>query len=94
MDLSGLPAIAGDSMILRSTTHLYHVAKGITRQTEDGESEPQNADDASSLKEDSDGDLTAFGDKLKKLVEEGKLTEEEAFRQFESFGRKQSKSDK
>ena len=82
------PAIAGDAMILRSTTHLYCLVNGYTRTAEQVAQDVYPPADrvGKSRKSVAAGKpataptrrLSRLGARLKQLVAAGKLTEEEA----------------
>jgi outer membrane protein assembly factor BamB len=83
------PAVAGNDLILRSTTHLYCFAEGyeMAPQTEiTGKTKPEPSEPARS-------DLYALGAMLKEAVASGKLTEDEATQKFQAAAAK-SKSNK
>lgn len=78
------PAIASDSLILRSTTHLYCIANGYQRTEEQvaadvypDRAEPERV--AKRVKKSAQDDkLQRLGIRLKELVKAGKLTDDEA----------------
>ena len=82
------PAIAGDAMILRSTTHLYCLVNGYKRTAEQvardiyppaGQAgKPRKSVAAGKPVADRARRLSRLGARLKQLVTAGKITEEEA----------------
>ena len=85
------PAVAGDSLILRSTTHLYCIADGHHRTEEQvaadvypkqRETKPKTA--KATTNEDQDRDLAALGAQLKEMVKAGKLTPKDAIELYQA----------
>ena len=73
-----MPAIVGDSMLIRSNTHLYRIAKGfevaplpvvVAKQKSGGSNKGGKVPNK---------DLDALGQQLKAAVTSGKMTKEEA----------------
>ncbi|MAV35524.1 MAG: hypothetical protein CMJ59_08700 [Planctomycetaceae bacterium] len=80
------PAVAGDSMILRSTTHLYCIAEGYQRTAEQvaATSRKQQKQVKAVQKPKGQTDLTALATRLKKAVAAGKITEKDAKAKYDA----------
>ncbi len=79
------PAVAGSSLVLRSTTHLYCIADGHHRTAEqvaaDVYPEQQKTKSGTANATTNDGQeerLAALGAQLKEMVKAGRLTREDA----------------
>jgi len=73
-----MPAIAGDSMLIRSNTHLYRLAKGYQVDPLPAVVAKQKSAGSGKGGKISNKDLDAFGQRLKAAVASGKMTEAEA----------------
>jgi len=74
------PAVAGDSLILRSTTHLYCLAKGYERTAEQVAADRREAEERmlANQQRGKGGDVQS--PRLKALLESGAITEEQSAR--------------
>ena len=73
-----MPAIAGDSMLIRSNTHLYRIAEGYKVAPLPVVAAKQKPAGSGKGGKVSDKDLDALGQRLKAAVKSGKMTEAEA----------------
>ena len=73
-----MPAIAGDSMLIRSNTHLYRIAEGYKVAPLPVVAAKQKSAGSGKGGKVSDKDLDALGQRLKEAVKSGKMTEAEA----------------
>jgi hypothetical protein len=73
-----MPAIAGDSMLIRSNTHLYRIAKGYQVDPLPVVAAKQKSAGAGKGGKVPNKDLDALGQRLKAAVKSGKMTEAEA----------------
>ena len=85
------PAIAGDSIILRSTTHLYCIADGHHRSPEQvaadvypEQRETKRATAKAPKNDAQDKGLAALGAQLKEMVKAGKLTPKDAIELYQT----------
>ena len=73
-----MPAIAGDSMLIRSNTHLYRIAKGYQVDPLPVVAAKQKSAGPGKGGKVPNKDLDALGQRLKAAVKSGKMTEAEA----------------
>ncbi len=73
-----MPAIAGDSMLIRSNTHLYRIAKGYQVDPLPVVAAKQKSAGSGKSGEVPNKDLDELGQQLKAAVASGKMTEDEA----------------
>jgi len=73
-----MPAIAGDSMLIRSNTHLYRIAKGYEVVPLPVVAAKQKSAGSGKGGKVPDKDLDALGQRLKAAIKNGKITEAEA----------------
>jgi len=73
-----MPAIAGDSMLIRSNTHLYRIAKGYQVDPLPVAATKQKSAGSGKGGKVPNKDLDALGQRLKAAVKSGKMTEAEA----------------
>lgn len=78
------PATAGEALLLRSRTHLYHVARGYTRVAETVAASRPPARDGVKPKpsKKSPADLEELAIRLKAAVADGTMTEEDAIAEY------------
>jgi outer membrane protein assembly factor BamB len=74
------PAVAGDSLILRSTTHLYCLAKGYERTAEQVAAERREAEARMLVNPQSGKRGEVASPRLKALLDSGTITEEQSER--------------
>lgn len=85
------PAVVGESLILRSTTHLYCIAEGYERSVAEvaaerdqlSKKQSKQKGKVKSAGKQSDDKLAALGARLKQLVATGKLTKEEGLELYQ-----------
>ena len=92
------PAVAGDAMILRSTTHLYCVAQGYRRTPEQVAADvypEQNLARAMKSKapktNPQSGNLAKLSSQLREMVKAGVLTREDAIELYQTAAGKAGK---
>lgn len=97
------PAVVGNSLIMRSTSHLYRIQTGYERTAAEVAADAQSRRLASKAKGKSggkkgakaeafDGDLQAAAARIKQAVAAGKITEEQAAEQYKALAARAAKA--